>query len=238
VTRTALAVASPGPLGPKLDSIERAVRTSTDIREVQAHRAGLDAIAKLLRLQQARHDEQNDVAYLKLVAERRLGALLIEMEERGERRSRIANLRRGPNCHDASSGPPGLDDLHIDSNDSSRWQREARVPEMAFEAWAVRHRSGSNEITRAGLLALERELREKPPPPWKPWEQTDPLDPARFDAAEQAREVLERAQRFLAAQPAGTARAQMACEKLREFDRVLHAGLTALLDNVPGDEGA
>ena len=70
----------------------------------------------------AGHGVQNDVAEIVLLAERRLGDMLAEMELSG---------RGGGDTRPSNTMLPGqsLADLGITKMQSSRWQAEARVPD-------------------------------------------------------------------------------------------------------------
>jgi hypothetical protein len=66
---------------------------------------------------------------IRMRAERRAGELLIEMEDRGERRAHSQRSRGA-----TSALPPKLADLGINKTQSSRWQRLAALAPDTFEA--------------------------------------------------------------------------------------------------------
>ena len=107
------------------------------------------AVAAYLQQQADSRDAANDAAEIKLRAERRLGELLAGTVAPGGRsKSHRATSIRGGSSKPLPSG--------VTRSDSSRWQREASVPDDAFEAYlADRRQDGvEGEITSAGLLKL------------------------------------------------------------------------------------
>jgi hypothetical protein len=91
-------------------------------------------------------EKQNECAVFKLNCERKAGRLLIELNVHG---GRPAKKKRS---HDATV----LRDLGIKKSQSSRWQREARVPDEVFERYLAWARENKEEVTSAGLLRLAR----------------------------------------------------------------------------------
>lgn len=62
--------------------------------------------------------------------------------------------------HDATIDRPTLDSLNIKKDQSSRWQRIAKVPEeVRAEHIAQLRKTG--EVTSASVLKLERKLRPR-----------------------------------------------------------------------------
>lgn len=97
---------------------------------------------------------QNRAAELKLRAERRAGQILNEiLPHGGNRRS---------SYHD---GNLKLTDLGINSNQSSRWRREAAIPEAVFERYVSASNRLCQDITAQGLLRLGKLMsaRQKRP---------------------------------------------------------------------------
>lgn len=90
----------------------------------------------------------NAAAEIKLRAERKAGEMLAAMEKKPA--GRPAENR----SHDVTDLPPSLDDLGIDKMQSSRWQREAKVPEEEFEAYIESCCYEGKEVTQAGLLKI------------------------------------------------------------------------------------
>lgn len=99
---------------------------------------------------------QNDIAEIKLRAERRAGELLHEQElSKGGRPS--------DNQLQAVTGfcPPTLADLGIDKAQSHRWQAMADVPEETFEQHIATVKARGDELTSAGVLRIAKELKRE-----------------------------------------------------------------------------
>lgn len=88
-------------------------------------------------------EAMNAAAEIKLMAERKAGAVLAGME-----------LDKGAATERGNSMLPRLDDLGISKMQSSRWQREAEIPEDVFAAHVARCNDDGIELTQAGVLAL------------------------------------------------------------------------------------
>ena len=89
-------------------------------------------------------DMQNLAAEVRVRAERSLGEMLIAAELRGGDRQSPAHGKRMT-----------LADFGIDPNQSSRWQREAAVPERVFEEYLARAKRRDELVTSDHLLRLE-----------------------------------------------------------------------------------
>lgn len=100
---------------------------------------------------------QNEAAEFKLRAERKAGKMLADLARRGRRGSQMYQL-----------GTFTLDQLGISRNESSRWQREATVPEETFDAFVRASQSTGAELSTEALLRLSRTLlrqrRRRPGP--------------------------------------------------------------------------
>jgi hypothetical protein len=95
---------------------------------------------------------QNQAAEIRIRAERRAGELLVDMQTSGERqakeRGRPAKL----------SSPTTLPKLGITRDQSSKWQRLARmIDDATFEEAVARAKENDGELTTAGLLRAIRE---------------------------------------------------------------------------------
>jgi hypothetical protein len=90
---------------------------------------------------------QNDIAEIKLRAERKAGTLLADMgpQHGGDRKSKSR-------CQQVT-----LKDLGINKKQCERWQAEASIPERFFERHITAVRSTAKELTSAGLLLLAKE---------------------------------------------------------------------------------
>lgn len=92
-------------------------------------------------------------AEVKLVAERKLGAMLSEVTPRGRwLRDEITGQVRGA----TRSLPKGISPIQ-----SLRWRRVAAVPEPVFEKWLADTIAADEEITQAALLRLAQPFINK-----------------------------------------------------------------------------
>lgn len=121
----------------RFEAARTALAEARSVDEVKDVRDKAEALR--LYMKQAGHglEMQNDVAEIKLRAERRAGELLGEMD-----------LRTG--FHDGTLPlPDGIDKMQ-----SHRWQREASVPEERFEQYLAETREEGKELTSVGLLRI------------------------------------------------------------------------------------
>jgi hypothetical protein len=86
----------------------------------------------------------NAAAEIKLRAERKAGEMLANME----------NAKTGPKELRNTPLHNSLNELGIERMQSSRWQREASVPEERFEEYLALCREERREVTQAGLLKV------------------------------------------------------------------------------------
>ena len=133
-----------GPLV-QLNTTWQALATSTSLPEVKDFRDRAAAIQVWLREQRAGFELQNQVAEMKIRAERRLGELLRDTVRAGNPQL----------LHDATIS---LDDLGIEKTASHRWQSVANLAEAVFEAYLSEMKAARDELTTAALLRLARSL--------------------------------------------------------------------------------
>ena len=120
-----------------------ALENASDVAAVASVVDRLEVIRVAARKAKASHEAQNDWATLKLEAERKAGRMLGALRQKG-------SLRAGrPNA----DSPSALEDLGIEQQQSSRWQRLAAVPEERFTRWVEETRV-FGEVTETGLFAL------------------------------------------------------------------------------------
>ena len=92
----------------------------------------------------------NDIAELKLRAERQAGKFLLDMEKK-------------TNQHGANNAAlPSLEQLNITKMQSSRWQSVARVGEEEFAQYCKRQRESGQEITQSGLIRVKSRREDAP----------------------------------------------------------------------------
>jgi N6-adenosine-specific RNA methylase IME4 len=95
----------------------------------------------------------NQAAVVMLNARRKAGQTLIEMKHRGELAARGAN----PKKRKSQAGTITIDDLGLTKNQSSRYQKEAKVPQDVFDEWVQRHLDGDDDLTASGLRRMAKQ---------------------------------------------------------------------------------
>jgi hypothetical protein len=103
----------------------------------------------------------NDATEIRLRAERRVGELLTEMKERGERETKGGD--RKSKSQPVTLIPPQLSDLGVSKMQSSRWQKLAEIADDDFEDVVDRAKQRA-----ASALDRAQQLRSKPKPKPKP----------------------------------------------------------------------
>jgi hypothetical protein len=116
-----------------------ALATAKSLPELKTLRDKVEAISHYARQQQYGLEIANDAVEIRLMAERRLGELLKDMDKQHGARGRRAEL------HDVT--PPVLEDLGISKIQSHRWQQEAALPEDAFQTYVANARARGDELT-------------------------------------------------------------------------------------------
>lgn len=107
-------------------------------------------------------EAMNHAAEIKLRAEQRCGAILMEMAEKGERDTGEGGPRRSPSTPTTVK----LADLDITRDESSRWQKLAKADPADFEAYIAEAKEAGTPITTQGAIryltpAEKREREER-----------------------------------------------------------------------------
>ena len=97
---------------------------------------------------------QNECAEIKLMAERRAGEMLAEMEKN-------PGTVLGGNIVQPPSNLPKLEDFGITKIESHRWQLEAGIPEDTFEQFIAETKARTEELTSRGALALALRIKRQ-----------------------------------------------------------------------------
>jgi hypothetical protein len=145
----------------RYDAARRAIACAYRVDEVKAIRNKAEAV-RVYAKQAGDYQLQNQAAEIRLFAERRAGQLLSDMAmhpgTRGEGRPRGdgTKLRRSSS---ATAYPPRLDDLGVSKNQSSKWQRLAKlIDDATFERALARAKERHGELTTAAVLSEIREI--------------------------------------------------------------------------------
>ena len=131
-----------------LDQAGQALAEARSLDEIKTIRDKAEAVRKYAQSASLGLDVQNRAAEVKLRAERQAGKLLTQLMLRGgDRRSKVHNDRLK------------LIDLGLTSNQSKRWQLQARVPENVFREHVKQTCDDGKELTSAGLMRLANRLK-------------------------------------------------------------------------------
>lgn len=136
----------------RYDAARRALAAAHRVDEVKAIRDKAEAV-RVYAKQAGDFELQNQAAEIRIRAERRAGELLVDMQTSGERQ---AKERGRPT---KVSSPTTLPKLGITRDQSSKWQRLARMIEDAtFDRAVTQAKEKDGELTTAGLLRAIREI--------------------------------------------------------------------------------
>jgi len=138
-------------LTPKMEDMRRAIAECVRVDEAREIRDKAQALRIYFRQQKDVYNEINAVK-IRIRAERRVGQLLAEMSERGERATRADGVNRGANRHlsQAATSAPTLSELGMTRSEAKRAMDLARVPERQFEAALSGPSPSSASVRRAG----------------------------------------------------------------------------------------
>lgn len=130
-------------------------KTIDEVRLIRDQAALLQGYAKKQRWCL---EMQNDVAEIKVRAERRAGEMLAEMAKD------VGGRPPKTYCNVQQVSTSTLTDLGIERTQSHRWQTIASLPDETFEAHVSRVKaSATGELTSAGVLKLAKQLRAQQP---------------------------------------------------------------------------
>lgn len=135
----------------RFDAARCALEQARTVDEIKDVRDKAEALRQYCKQAGESLAMQNDIAEIKLRAERKAGELLKEMgpQHGGDRKSKSKS-------HDGT-----LKKLGINKNQSARWQQEAAVSEKEFERHVAEVKTKGKELTSTGLLELARELAHR-----------------------------------------------------------------------------
>jgi len=136
----------------RYDAARRALAAAHRVDEVKAIRDKAEAV-RVYAKQAGDYDLQNQACEIRIRAERRAGELLVDMQTSGERQ---AKERGRPK---KVSSPTTLPKLGITRDQSSKWQRLARmIDDATFDKAVAQAKEHDGELTTAGLLRAVREI--------------------------------------------------------------------------------
>lgn len=108
-----------------VEALQKQLLGSSTFDDLMVVRDDSELLRTFAQKRKLSFEVHNAIARLKIDAERRLGTLLAKMDLRGGDRKSEAAI-------DSSVKKTSLEELGINRNESSRWQREARIPEEEF----------------------------------------------------------------------------------------------------------
>jgi phage N-6-adenine-methyltransferase len=132
----------------RISEAMKALTAAKSLDDVLQIRDQAEALRVYVRAASDSLEAANAAAEIKLRAERKAGEMLAAIDKpKGGRPTQT-------DTSVVSVFGPSLDDLGVTANQSSRWQREAKVPEEAFVEYISACHEANNEITQAGLLKI------------------------------------------------------------------------------------
>jgi N6-adenosine-specific RNA methylase IME4 len=141
----------------KFDVARQAIAEARTVDEVKVLRDRAEQARAYAKQQREGREMQNDIAEIKLRAERRLGEMLDEMDKAKGGRPEITGNRVLPVIES-----PTLSDIGISKMQSSRWQRAAKIPEETFEAHIAEVKDKPDgELTSATIQRLARGIEKE-----------------------------------------------------------------------------
>ena len=125
-----------------LDKIRHGLVETADLAQIKDFRDQAEAVRQYAVTAALGLEIQNQAAETRLVAERRAGEVLLDMQiHGGDRRSSYRDDTR-------------LEALGISQEESSRWQREASLPEAEFQQYLQLTKETGKRLTSRQLLHL------------------------------------------------------------------------------------
>jgi ParB family chromosome partitioning protein len=133
----------------KISQARRALAAASTLQDVMQIRDQAEALRVYVKAASKSLDAANDAAEIKLLAERKAGIMLSSTpKSKGGRPEKTADVMS------AVCAATVLADLGVTQKQSSRWQREAKVPEDKFAEYVTECRRSGREVTQAGLLKI------------------------------------------------------------------------------------
>ena len=147
-----------------LIKIEQARRALEQARTIEDHLNVADAASMIEGAMKRRGvgvETMNEAASIKLQAERMVGRMLTEAAEQGKRSKGGRPPKTG---NGGQLVLDTLDDLGIKKNDSSKWQKMARLSDEDFDELFQECQHNSDELTQALILRIVRQRESGPKP--------------------------------------------------------------------------
>jgi hypothetical protein len=139
----------------KIDTAKRALVQANTLPEVVNIRGQAEALRYLAKQAKLGLEQQNEIAEVKIRAERKAGELLNEL---------IPACGGRPKNRATDSGfssRPTLAELGIKPHQSRNWRLEASIPEDIFNLYVAYIKHSEKELTSASVQQLARRLRRQ-----------------------------------------------------------------------------
>lgn len=144
----------------KFEAARQALAEAKSIDEVKQIRDKAEALRLYVKQQGESLTMQNDIAEIKLRAERRAGELIIEMRENGELATQSDNQNTLRSLSLNGSPKRTLRDVGINSSQNTNWTTIAALPEATFEKTIIETKAKGGELTSAGMLRVAKEAKQ------------------------------------------------------------------------------
>jgi len=130
------------------DKARQQIQLARDVDEVKMIRDRAESLKQYAKQQKESLQMQNQIAEIKLRAERRIGQMLGDLE-RGKPGRKLET-----SVVSNSEYKQTLNDNSISSSSAKRWQRIATLPDETFEQFIAENVQGQSELTTAGALRV------------------------------------------------------------------------------------
>lgn len=143
-------IALPSRASQYVESMKSAISTVSTLPEAKDLAGRAKALESYARSSGQSLGIMNDIAELKISAERKAGRILLDMQ-------------KPTNQHgEKNASLPTLEDLGVSRMQASRWQAVARVGEEEFRQYCKSQRESGSEITSAGVQRLKSRREDAP----------------------------------------------------------------------------
>lgn len=137
------------------EKAKQAIAACRTIDEVKGIRDKAEALRAYAKQVHESLEVQNNIAEIKLRAERKAGEMLKDMPKN-------EGGWRNKSCGNIMLPQDKLSDVGIEKHESSRWQKISDIPQKDFEQKIVETKTKQIELTQAEMLRLHKDLeREK-----------------------------------------------------------------------------
>ncbi len=136
----------------RFNAARQALIAARTIDEVKDVRDKAEALRLYMKQAGESLEMQNDVAEIKLRAERRAGEILRDMEKADGGDAQRTRFQAG------TESPPTYAEMGLSKTQAHRWQAIAAMPEERFEEHIARTKARNEELTTAGILRVAKDL--------------------------------------------------------------------------------